>query len=130
MSTRTTMTTGKIAKINEMREQGMTFQQIGDAMGFSRQYACNLVQAGRSNICKPLTPEQCVYPGLRKWMNDHEMNQSGLLRKMGHDSVPNSVYRLSRYLRGETYPSKPMIDDILRVTGLTYEQCFGGRDDG
>lgn len=56
------------------------------------------------------------YTGLRKWMIKNRINIAELERQCR--------CRLMQCLVKEFEPRKSTIDDILRVTGLTYEECF------
>lgn len=116
----------KREQMQALRDQGMTYQAIADEMGCSRQYVYQMIGTGEGAQFRYITKEGCIYPGLRKWMNENLCGRTELLRRMGRFQWPRSAARLGTYLRGECEPSKSTIDDILKATGLTYEECFGG----
>lgn len=62
---------------------------------------------------------ECIYPAIRSWMQNNDCNFSALADMAG---VCNQT--ISRALRGKRGTNKYTIDQILRVTGLTYEQAF------
>lgn len=62
---------------------------------------------------------ECIYPAIRAWMRNNDCNFSDIADMSG---VCNQT--ISRTLRGTVCASKYTIDQILRVTGLTYEQAF------
>lgn len=62
---------------------------------------------------------ECIYPAIRAWMQNNGCNFSALADMMGVCSQT-----ISRTLRGTRGTSKYTIDQILRVTGLTYEEAF------
>lgn len=62
---------------------------------------------------------ECIYPAIRDWMQNNNCNFSALADMSG---VCNQT--ISRTLRGASGASKYTIDQILRVTGLTYEEAF------
>lgn len=62
---------------------------------------------------------ECIYPAIRAWMQNNDCNFSALADMVG---VCNQT--ISHTLRGTRGTSKYTIDQILRVTGLTYEEAF------
>ncbi len=85
----------------------------------------NIPRANGSHFV-PLTPERCIYPGLRTWMNLNEVSVSELISRAGYTPSGVTYRRFADFLRGVHGAKKYTVDDILRATGLTYEQCFGG----
>ena len=110
----------------ELREQGMTYKQIAETLGYSASYIYQLCGCGSHYHFRCITESGCIYPGLRAWMNENMVSRAELVRRMYKTPYPNMVKSMSAYMRGDYEPSKAVIDDILRITGLTYEQCFGG----
>lgn len=109
-----------------LREQGMTYKKIAETLGYSASYINQVCGFTNHHRFQHITEDGCIYPGLRKWMNDNMVSRTELVRRMYKTPFPNTVKSLSAYMRGDYEPPKSVIDDILRVTGLTYEQCFGG----
>ena len=106
------------------RESGMTYTEIAEKYGVSRQ-AIHQVCAKRSiDRFKKITPERCIYPFVREWMNANKISVSEICRRLGWKSYPSAHRMVDRYLRGRIYPKKETIDKLLGVTGLTYEQFF------
>ena len=88
-----------------------------------------------SAVCASYNParfqyvdENCVYPNLRKWLNDNKISRNELLRRMGITVHPNNSGRLSSYMRGQCDPKKDYIDLMLKATGMTYEKLFYRED--
>ena len=117
-------------KARELREQGMTYQKIADELGVTKAYIAQLVSGFNPRYFRAITEEACIYPGLREWMNDNKVGRSELVRRMGKHTWPATVSTLSYVMRGDHEPTKGTIDSILKVTGMTYEECFGGAEDG
>ena len=69
-----------------------------------------------------MSKENCIYDGLRNWMNKYGLRISNLLLMIGSDAPCRQT--MYRYLRGDESMSKNVIDAILKVTGMTYEQAF------
>ena len=63
-----------------------------------------------------------VYPRLEKWIELHYSNYSELARVLG-------IHRSTLYdiMDGKSDPKKSLIDAILYETGMSYEECFGGK---
>lgn len=118
-------------QMRQLRKQGLKHKEIAERFGVSTQYV--------SHVCGECYPfrfvpvgKECIYPNLRKWMNENEVSRSEFLRRMGIEVHTKNLEKLGHYIRGETYPKKPYIDKMLKVTGLTYEVLFyeGGAEDG
>ena len=110
------------------RELGMTYQQIADKHGVSRQTVAEA--CGRQGYqFRHFTKERCVYPFLRQWLNENKVSTAEFIRRMGCCWSGSMCLLYSNYFKGKTYPSKQVIDRMLKVTGLTYEQLFYREDD-
>lgn len=109
------------------REKGLTYRKIAEKYGVSYQaVACSCSRQGGRFV--PFTVETCVYPMLRQWLNENEINVSEFVRRIGEIPRGAEHTRFKAYFRGEHYPSKQTIDRMLQVTGLTYEQLFCRED--
>ena len=109
------------------RERGLSYQQIADKHGVSIQAVC-MACAMQGGYFRPYTEDTCVYPYLRRWLNENRINRNEFIRRMGLIPRGNENIRFGLYFRGEHYPSKQTIDKMLAVTGLTYEQLFYRED--
>lgn len=109
------------------REKGLTYRQIAQKYGVSKQAVHNVCAKQNGNF-RPFTEETCVYPNLRQWLNDNRITKSEFIRRMGATYITQENARYAAYFRGEHYPSKQTIDKMLAVTGLTYEQLFYRED--
>ena len=63
--------------------------------------------------------DRCVYPAIAQWLYEHRCTYAKLAEMIG---APDAS--VSRWMNGRHKLSKPTIDKILEVTGLTYEQAF------
>ena len=119
----------RLSQMIRLREQGWSFQAIADNLGLSRQRVYQLI--GKRNIAyfKPITPKQCVFDGLRDWLNQKSMSIAELIRQVRgeHKYHPVVFSQYRAYLTGRHNMKMPTINAILRVTGLTYEQAFGNK---
>lgn len=105
------------------RASGKSVKEIAEKYGVSHQAVSNAT-AKRNGYFKHYTEENCVYPNLRKWLNDNRVTRSEFVRRMGLPPHPNSNTRISAYFAGKNHPSKKIIDKLLEVTGMTYEELF------
>lgn len=101
-----------------LRDQGMTYKEIAEIYGVSTQAVQASVTKCRDGFHKKATENVC-YPGLRRWMIANRVGKSTLAELCG-------IERTTMYLNLTRKDSinKKTIDVILRVTGLTYEECF------
>lgn len=113
------------AEMIEMRENGYTYHEIGKAFGISRQRVQTLIGGQMKSHFRRTTPEDCIYPNLRKWMNDNRITRAELCRRLYGDTHPNNRAKCCEFLKGiNQRASKRTIDKYLSVTGLTYEELF------
>ena len=108
-----------------LREQGMTYQQIADHFGISYQAVAQTLAKYNPNHFQYVTEAGCAYPGLRNWMNDNKAGRSELIRRCHIESTHQNLSRMRNYLTCKADPPKRVIDKILGITGLTYEEAFG-----
>lgn len=96
------------------RNTGMTYQQIADRFGVSKQnvHCCVKKHGGAINV----RSDAVVFPGLRRWMEANHVRIAELERRSG--------VKLRRELRvGRLNSAK--INAVLGATGLSYEEAFG-----
>lgn len=106
------------------RAQGMRYEQIGKKYGISRQYVYQLIGGETKSRFKTLTEKDCIYPNLRKWMNENKVSRVELTRRLFGNGYANNQNYLCNWLKGKRYPLKKNIDRLIKVTGLTYEELF------
>lgn len=115
--------------IIKLHDDGLSYTEIGRTIGVSRQYAATV--CGKQDVAyfKPIG-DTCVYPNLRKWMNENKVTRREFLRRMGLVTHDANYKRFNNILRGEGDPQKHYIDKMLEVTGLTYEVLFEVKQNG
>ena len=111
------------------REKGKTYREIAEQYGVTFQAVACACGNSHDSKFRAWTEERCVYPNLRNWLNENKVSMNEFIRRM--DALPggNRVTAYRNYLNGKTYPQKRVIDKMLEVTGLTYEQLWE-EDDG
>ena len=107
-----------------MREQGRTYEEIAKHFGVSRQRVFQIVGGTNPYHFVGVTDEQCVYPTIRKWMNDNKISRNEVTRMIYGNILPNNYRRTMCRLAGRTEIGKDFIDKILELTGFTYEEAF------
>ena len=106
------------------RESGITCQQVAEKHGITKQYVSQITGKCRMSGHKAITESQCVYPNLRKWMNEHNVSNSELLCRMYLSPVAGNISKIGRIMDGETMPKKDWIDAMIEATGMSYERLF------
>ena len=112
-----------VAKYAADRRNGKTYQQIADENGVSKQAVQDLMQRHGYTGFKYYGAKHCIYPNLRKWLNDTKTSRKALANLLGLAPISN-ITIISGYLTGKNFPAKPRIDRLIEITGLTYEQLF------
>ena len=107
----------------EMKKNGMTYQQIGDVFGLSRQRVFAIIGGTVKHLHRPITKEQCVYDGLRNWLNENKISRTYFCR-MCNGIFHGGAYARFKYALMGANITKQTIDRILSVTGLSYEVAF------
>lgn len=107
-----------------LRQQGWTYQQIGNELGCSRQRIAQILGKQAVWGFQYINTEECVYPKLAEWMNKNKVSRSEFLRRIGLQAEPRNIIRFSSILCGRIDPRKTDIDRYLNVTGMTYEELF------
>ena len=105
--------------VMKCRTAGMTYDEIATKFNVSRQCVHQTVQAYEKFKVKE---SACVYDGLRQWMNERHMRIGQFCKLNEFNGKTESSLR--GYLRGKFDMPKSVIDIILEVTGLTYEETF------
>ena len=113
----------KRKQMQMLRDQGLKHREIAEKFGCSRQYAAMVCGKCDPAYFVPIG-EECVYPNLRKWMNEHKISRKEFLRRMDITAHTSNYARLNGCIRGEYQPRKPYIDKMLEITGMTYETLF------
>lgn len=111
-----------IEEIREMRNKGMTYENIGKELGISRQqvwYSAKMGGLAGNN----LKTEKVIYKGIQEWLIKHKMSLHDFCIKCGEDFGCNS--KTWRFLVGEHKGNIFMIKKILDVCGLTFGEAFG-----
>lgn len=116
---------GNKEQILEDRAAGMTYKEIGEKYGISRQRVCEICKGRTPKNFHYVTDEGCVYPNLRAWMNENLISRNEFIRRSKFEFCPANTLKFSAIMRGETTDiRKSWIDEMLRITGMSYEMLF------
>lgn len=110
------------------REKGLTYQQIAEKHGVSKQ--CVAQVCGKQSPWKFRYNNTCIYLGLRRWMNENKITVSELVRRMGHVVHTTNHARIRDICLGRTELRKCEIDKLIEITGMTYEELFREEEHG
>ena len=116
--------TDRKEQIKKDRLSGMTCREVAEKHGVSFQYVQQVCAGLLGSNFQFVTEEKCIYPNLRKWMNENSVCVSELIRRIGLDAAGENHHRYACVLSGRFLPRKDKIDQLIKVTGMTYEELF------
>lgn len=119
----------KKAQMIALRDQGLKQKEIAERFGVSHQYVAKICGQQSPGHFIPVG-DSCVYPNLRKWMNENKITRTELLRRMGLTIHEKNYTKLCLLMTGSSTPRKDYIDKLLKITGMTYEVMFWRAEDG
>lgn len=102
-------------KIIEMRFNGYKVQEIAEKMHVSQATISNYTPKGIYNRSK----SNCKYAGIKEWLRKNGMSQRAFAKRLYM-----SEGTLRAYLSGKINVKKSVIDKMLEITGMSYEECF------
>ena len=116
----------KAAFYYEERLKGKTYQKIAEENGVTKQAIHSVLKANGyiSFPFREVTEKGCIYPNLREWMNSSGVGILEFTFLVGLRVHRQSITKMRGILRGQQYPNKKFIDQMIRVTGLSYEKLF------
>lgn len=115
----------------EMRRQGMSFPEIGEHFGVSKQYISALLKNCVRARMDCETIEMIPYKGLYDFMMaNKKVTISSLSRTMWSGNAGHTRgERVRRFLQGQNVSlPKSAYDRLMAYTGMTYEQLFELRE--
>ena len=115
-------------KAEQMRRDGLTFREIGEAFGVSRQRVEQVLK-GKARKCTT-DMEKIPCEGLYNWLMDNpKMTFPALARVMFNNCNANKKNQVVNLLHGRNCRiSKRAYDRLMAATGMTYEQLFKLRE--
>ena len=108
-----------------LRAQGKTYAEIAKVYGLSTQYINQMMARYKVSQFRPLTDEQCVFVGLRCWMNENKCSMAELARRrFGFFPGGTSMQGWRSKMHGGIQLKKDDIDKLIEITGMSYEELF------
>lgn len=98
----------------KMRLEGKTLQSIADHFGVTREYIRQITPQGG-----PKLRDTYVFPNIAKWLADN-----GIYNYEFADMIQSNNTSVGNWLNGKTEPSLFHIEQILKVTGMTFDEAF------
>lgn len=106
------------------RSLGMTYAQIGEKHGVSRQRVGQIIGKSNKYCFKVIKKRGCKFVNLRNWMNQNSISRDELARRMGLTPNGETMARIRAYMSGMSNPPKVYIDRLIEATGMDYETLF------
>lgn len=111
-------------EMDKMKREGKTYREIGERFGLSKQRVYQILGKMDKHYFKPIKEKVVAYKGIRDWLNEKKISFTEFCRLIYGYYHPKLYTRLTVCLN-KTHPIKiDMIEKILDITGLTYEQAF------
>lgn len=107
--------------IEAMRASGMTYNEIGQVLGVSRQRVHQIAHRKRGDHFHVGAVEKIPYIGLRNWMLENRVSVTELSKLCG-------VRQLK--LNGKHSMRMETANKVVQLTGMTFEECFRRDDNG
>lgn len=112
-------------QLRALRAQGMTYAQIADRIGISRQRVASICGRFGQGHYSGVFMRQWAYLNIVAWMTENRLTFSEFLRRIGYDHpAPNIIQRWRDIMIAKHDPRKRDIDRMIAVTGLNYETLF------
>ena len=108
----------------KLRQEGMPYRKIAEKVGVSYQRVYQIIGKQHISYFKEVTEEQCVFNGIKDYMNKTRTSLAEIIRKIYGSYHSSTCQRFRNYLNGKNEMSMSTINSILDVTGLTYEEAF------
>lgn len=112
---------------NDMRRDraaGLTYAQIGEKYGLSKQRIGQLIGHSNKYCFRVIKRSGCKFVNLRNWMNENSISRNELVRMMGLIPSGETMSRIRSYMSGLSTPPKHYIDLMMEATGMDYETLF------
>lgn len=103
---------------------GMSCKEIAAKYGVSLQAVYAACGGDFRKRFRPYRETECIWTGLRNWMNANEVSRRNLLRSMGLEYSNCNLERLNQCLRGEKDLRMSFIRKMMELSGMTFEELF------
>ena len=111
------MTNEQKVKAYSMLLEGYTLSKVAAEFGVTRQRIHQLFPVKSMRLDQAAA--SCIYPNISKWMAANNVGYTYIAKEIG-----TCAQRVRVFLAEGSDSRKSLIDGILSVTGLTYEEAF------
>lgn len=121
-----------IARAEELRKAGKTYEEIAEEIGVTKQAVHQALKSkGRLRRRYESIFEECPYIGLRNFLLENKyVKISGLSQNIFGHSEPKAMAKVNRLLRGDDVQmSVRNIRSLEKFTGMTFDKLFEVEDD-
>ena len=105
------------------RAKGMSYREIAEKYGVTYQSVHATCTSVSGEYKKLISRNGCIYPNLRAWLNQDRQRSDRFFQAMRGCCI-------REILKGSQMPKKNVIDKMLAITGMTYEEMFREVSDG
>lgn len=108
-----------ILRAKTMRKNGDSLQKIADSLGISRQWIWVIIHRDGNVPYQQKLLNRVIFPAIRNYLykNRISISQFSVLCNVSYKTI-------YRGITGQADMPKRTIDQILRITGMTYEEAF------
>ena len=101
----------------KMLLDGCTAEEVGNKFGITRQRVCQLFPIKK--LRKEMASESCIFPNISKWMEQNDYGYTDIAKMCDFQ-----VHKIQYSLKNDANITKLLIDRLLKITGMTYEEAF------
>ena len=109
-------------KARELRAKGYNNTAIAKELGVSYQRVAQYFSGEEG--CRHYHRAACIYPKIDEWLYTNRITIGRFVVLLGNDYNATSSNAMRYKLNGKVDFKKREIDKILKLTGMTYEECF------
>ena len=114
------------AEFSRLRHEGLTLSEVAEKTGYSSSYVCRLVDSGKGGRFFAKKKTDCIYPGLRSYINSNAVTTKQIAEILNYKWTKVTGQKIVRLLRGEEQFRMPQIRALMKHSGMSFEELFGG----
>lgn len=116
------------AEFSRLRHEGKSVVEIARETGYSPGYVSTVVVNGKGSWFHAKGEGDCIFPGLRDFINSTELTSRQLAEILGYKWNNVSCQKINRLLRGEEQFRMSQIRALMKHSGMSFEELFGGEN--
>lgn len=114
----------RIAGMIEDRLAGMTYEEIGNKYGISRQRVGQIYGKYNRYNFKAIKECGCAYRNIRSWMNKNSVERTELIQMINGNQVEPTTAEMQRFyaiLLGKKRMPDMMVGRLAEITGMSID---------